>query len=99
MDAEGRLPQEHELRRRLDALDPDARVELLRVLELTNRERADQIARFFADPRLQTMGVLLIDLEEDPAARAIVITELRIMTRQDDKPVLGLARRSDTPEP
>jgi hypothetical protein len=84
MDAEGRLPLERELRRRLDALDPDARVELLRVLELTNTERADQIARFFADPRLQIMGVLLIDLEGDPAARAFVTTELRIMTRQDE---------------
>ena len=83
MDAEGRLPTEAELRRRLDAFDPDARVELLRVLEMTNTERADQIARFFADPRLQIMGVLLIELEEDPVARAFVTTELQIMNRQD----------------
>jgi hypothetical protein len=83
VDAEGRLPTEAELRRRLDALDPDARVELLRVLEMTKTERADQIARFFADPRLQVMGVLLIELEEDPVARAFVTTELWIMNRQD----------------
>jgi hypothetical protein len=83
MDDEGRLPTERELRRRLDELDPDARADLLRVLELPDEDRADQIAPFFADPRLQTIGEFLIDLEEDPAARAFVTTELRIMTRQD----------------
>ena len=83
MDDEGRLPTERELRRRLDAFDPDARAELLRVLELADEDRATQIATFFADPRLQTIGEFLIDLEADPVARGIVITELRIMNRQD----------------
>jgi hypothetical protein len=83
VDDEGRLPTERALRRRLDAFDPGERVELLRVLELTDEDRAIQIASFFADPRLQTMGELLIDLEADPAARGIVITELRIMNRRD----------------
>jgi hypothetical protein len=83
MDAEGRLPFERDLRRRLEALGPDARAELLRVLDLTDEGRADRIASFFADPRLQTMGEFLIDLEADPAARALVTTELRIMKRQD----------------
>jgi hypothetical protein len=32
---------------------------------------------------LKTSGELLIDLEADPAVRAIVISELRIMDRQD----------------
>ena len=83
MDDEGRLPIERELRRRLEALDPDARAELLRVLELTEEDRAAQIAAFYIDPRMQTMGEFLIDLEADPVARGIVITELRIMNRQN----------------
>jgi hypothetical protein len=83
VDAEGRLPSEGGLRRRLDALDPDARAELLRVLELSDDDRADQISTFFADPRLQIMGEFLIELEQDPVARAFVTTELRIMNRQD----------------
>jgi hypothetical protein len=84
MDSEGRLPVERDLRRRgLEAFDPKARAELLRVLELRDKDRGVQISRCFSDPRLQTMGEFLIDLEADPAARAIVAAELRIMNRQD----------------
>jgi hypothetical protein len=83
MDDEGRLPIEQELRRRLDDLGPDARVELLRILDLTEVDRAAQIGRSYANVRLQTMAELLMDIEDDPAARAIVMTELRIMNRQD----------------
>ncbi len=83
MDAKGRLPTERELRRRLEALEADARAELLRVLELADEDRADQTASFFADPRGKIVGELLIELEKEPVARAFVTTELRIMTRQD----------------
>lgn len=83
MDDEGRLPIEQELRRRLDDLGPVARVELLRILDLTDVDRAAQIGRSYANVRLQTMAELLMDIEDDPAARAIVMTELRIMNRQD----------------
>jgi hypothetical protein len=83
MDDEGRLPIEHELRVRLEALDPDARLEMLRVLELPSMERAEMIRRLFANVRLQTSAELLMDVEDDPVARGIVVTELRIMTGQD----------------
>jgi hypothetical protein len=79
----GRLPIERELRLRLEALGPDAQAELLRILGLTSEERAEEIGTLYADVRLQTTAELLMDLEDDPAARAIVTTELRIMNRQD----------------
>jgi hypothetical protein len=83
MDDEGRLPIERELRLRLEALDPDARAELLRVLDLTSEERAEEIGKLYANVRLQTTAELLMDVEDDPAARAIVMAELRTMGRQD----------------
>ena len=83
MEDEGRLPIERELRMRLEALGPDARVELLRVLDLSPEERAEQIRRLYADPRSQPTAEILLDVEDDLAARGIVITELRIMNRQD----------------
>jgi hypothetical protein len=83
VDSEGRLPAEGELRRRLDAFDPRERVELLRVLELPDEDRAAQIGAFYAQSRLLNLAKLVMDLEDDPVARAFVITELRIMTRQD----------------
>jgi hypothetical protein len=83
MDDEGRLPIVRELRLRLEALGPDARAELLRVLDLTSEERAEEIGRLYANVRLQTTAELLMDLEDDPAARAVAMAELRIMNRQD----------------
>jgi hypothetical protein len=83
MDEEGRLPTERELRRRLDALGPASRAELLRVLNLPDAERADLIGTLYARPRFRTMAELLIDLEEDLPGRAFVITELRTMNRRD----------------
>ena len=75
MDEEGRLPIERELRRRLDALGPASRAELLRVLDLPDAERADLIGSLYERPRFRTMAELLIDLEEDLPGRAIVITD------------------------
>jgi hypothetical protein len=83
MDDEGGLPIDRDLRLRLEALGHAARLELLRVLGLTDEERATQIGTFYADPRLQAMAELLMDVEDDPAAREIVITELRIMDRME----------------
>ena len=51
MDDEGRLPIEQELRQRLEAFDPRARAELLRVLELSDADRDAQISRFFTPTR------------------------------------------------
>ena len=69
MDGEGRLPMERELRDRLDDLGPAPREELLRVLTMPDEERALRIGKLYANPRSRTMAELLIDLEDDPAAR------------------------------
>jgi hypothetical protein len=68
---------EHLLRKRLDALGPAPRAELLHVLMLPDFERADRIGEFWASPETRTFGELLIDLEEDKAARAVVFGLLR----------------------
>jgi hypothetical protein len=57
---------------RLEALPPAARAELLHVLRLPDFDRADAIGTFWGHPETRTFGELLIDLEEDKAARAVV---------------------------
>lgn len=83
MDPEGRLPIEREPRRRLRALGPTARAELLRVLTMTRGKRARRIGALYQVPMLQKSAELLMDIEDDPAARAVVLAELRIMERED----------------
>jgi hypothetical protein len=73
---------EQEYRRRLLALPPAARAELLHVLRLPDFERAERIGDFWADPRTRTFGELLIDLEEDRAAKAVVWGLLREIDRE-----------------
>jgi hypothetical protein len=82
VDSEGRLPIEHELRLRLEALGRDERVAMLRILESTD---ADVPIATVVSPgtRSDAMAEFLTYLQRDPAARGIVITELRIMNRQD----------------
>jgi hypothetical protein len=78
-----RLPEmERRLRERLDALGPAPRAELLHVLMLPDFERAGRIGEFYGDPRTRTFAELLIDLEEDRVARAVVVGMLR--ERGDD---------------
>jgi hypothetical protein len=45
-------------------------------------ERADRIGEFWGHPETRTFGELLIDLEEDRAARAAVFCLLREMERK-----------------
>jgi hypothetical protein len=52
---------ERRIRKRLNALGPTPRAELLHVLRLPDFDRAD--------PETRDFGELLIDLEEDKAAR------------------------------
>jgi hypothetical protein len=66
----------------LKALPPAARAELLHVLRLPDFERADRIGEFWGHPKTRTFGELLIDLEEDKAARAVVFGLLREMERK-----------------
>jgi len=60
----------------------DAAAELLHVLRLPDFDRADAIGEFWASPETRTFGELLIDLEEDKAARAVVFGLLRERERR-----------------
>jgi hypothetical protein len=83
VDSEGRLPFERELRLRLEALGRDERVELLRILESTAQDVDVPTETVTTGTLTDEVAAFLLYLERDPAARGIVITELRIMTRQD----------------
>jgi hypothetical protein len=83
MDSEGRLPIERELLGRLHALGLTTRAELLRGLTMSGKKRARRIGALYQVPMLQEGAELLMDIEDDPAARAVVLAELRIMERQD----------------
>jgi hypothetical protein len=63
---------ERALRQRLEALPPAARAELIYVLRLPDFDRADRIGEFWGHPATRTFGELLIDLEEDRYAKAVV---------------------------
>jgi hypothetical protein len=73
------------LKARLEALPRAARAELIHVLRLPDLDRADAIGTFWGHPETRTFGELLIDLEEDKAARAVVFALLREMERTDQK--------------
>ena len=64
---------EEALRERIDAFPPAARAELLHVLRLPDFLRVDRIGEFWASPATRRFGELLIDLEEDKAARALLV--------------------------
>ena len=72
---------EKALRQRLEALPPAARAELLHVLRLPDLDRVERIGTFWGHPETRTFGELLIDLEEDKPARAVVFGLLREMER------------------
>jgi hypothetical protein len=44
---------------------------------LPDLERARRIGEFYDDPRTQTFAKVLIDLEESPHARGVVLGDLR----------------------
>jgi hypothetical protein len=48
-------------------------------------ERADAIGTFWGHPGTRTFGELLIDLEEDPAMRAVLVRMLREATANIDR--------------
>jgi hypothetical protein len=66
----------------LDFLGPAPRAELLHVLKLPDFERADRIGEFWSYPESRAFAELLIDLEEDKAARAVVFGLLAEMQRK-----------------
>jgi hypothetical protein len=72
---------ERRLRERLDALGPDPRAELLRVLLLSDFDRVGAIQSYWASPKIRTFGDLLIDCEEDRTLRALLAGMLREAAR------------------
>jgi hypothetical protein len=62
---------ERRLQKRLDALGPAPRAELLHVLMLPDFERADRIGEFWGYPESRAFAELLIDCEEDRVLRAV----------------------------
>ena len=50
---------------------------LFHVLMLPDYDRAGRIGELWADPRTRTFAELLMDLEEDPNARGVVVGMLR----------------------
>lgn len=74
---------EQGLGKRLEALPPAARAELLHVLRLPDFDRADAIGTYWGHPETRGFGELLIDLEKDKAARAIVFGLLAEVERKN----------------
>jgi len=70
------------LKARLEALPLAARAELLHILRLPDFDRVDRIGTFWGHPETRTFGELLIDVEEDKAARAVGVGMLREMERK-----------------
>jgi len=78
----GPLPAEEQLAEALAAYPPQVRSLMLEVLTLPDEERAKRIGQFYADPRSRSFAELLIDPEEDPATRAVLVGMLREMEKQ-----------------
>ena len=68
---------EEQLRATLASMPPKIRALFLEALTLGDRERASAIGRLYRDGRFESLTELLIDLEEDAAARALVVGMLR----------------------
>jgi hypothetical protein len=56
---------------------PLVRAEMLRVLTLPDDGRARRIGELYADERSRGFAEVLIDVEEEPAARAVLVGMLR----------------------
>jgi hypothetical protein len=72
-----RFPNTNRWRDRLDAFSLVARGVLLHVLTVPDFERASRIGEFYCNSRTRRFAELLIDLEGDRAARAMVVGMLR----------------------
>jgi hypothetical protein len=65
------------LRRYADAIGPDGRARLLRILEASDEDRAAVIGRLHLRADGELLEELLIELEEKEWARQATIEELR----------------------
>jgi hypothetical protein len=68
---------ERVLRERLDVFGPAPRAELLRVLILPEFDRAARIGEFYGNLKTRTFAELMIDAEQDPHLRAVLVGMLR----------------------
>jgi hypothetical protein len=68
---------ERDLGGRLDVLGPAPRAELLNVLMLPDFDRAARIGELYGNPETRTSAELLIDAEQDPHVRAVLVGMLR----------------------
>lgn len=66
-----------EITRRLAAIPPRARRDLLRVLTSPSNVRADVIRQFYEREEVRDMAEVLMDLEEDEVVRAAAVEELK----------------------
>ena len=83
---------EEELRRRLIAIGPAARAELLRALNLPGAEPATLIGALY--PREVPLTDFLIELEEDLPTLGAVVAELRRMEHEDNERSASLRREA-----
>lgn len=79
---EYRLPAEDAVAEHLAAYPPRVRSLMLEVLTLPDAERARGIGELHAEERSRGFAEVLIDLEEDPAARAFVVGMLQEIERR-----------------
>jgi hypothetical protein len=70
------LEFEHHLKRAIAAFPPPVRAFTYHLLSLGSAGRAMAISELWADERSRAFAELLIDLEEDPAAKAFFAAEL-----------------------
>ena len=68
---------EQQLRAAVAAIPAEVRAFALEVATLSDEERPGAIGELYKDDKLRSFAELLIDLEEEPAARALVVDELR----------------------
>jgi hypothetical protein len=71
---------ERSLRERLAAFGPAPRAELHWVLTLPDFDRAGRMGEFYVNPKTRTFAELLIDAEEEPALRAVLVGLLAEMS-------------------
>jgi len=69
--------EQQQLRTALAAIPAEVRAFALEVATVPDEERAGAIGELYKDEKLRTFGELMIDLEQEPAAWALVVGELR----------------------
>ena len=69
--------EQQQLRTALAAIPAEVRAFALEVATVPDEERPGAIGELYKDEKLRTFAELMIDLEQEPAARALVVGELR----------------------